>query len=63
MKTVFVVTKICDYEYGCREIESIWSSNEAAEDHIEKLGGRNPTMMWSGRMVDQYDIEIWEIKD
>ena len=63
MKNVYVVTEICDNEYGCRAIESIWSSPEAAEAHIKELGGRSEFALWSGRMVDKYDVEVWPIQD
>ena len=63
MKNVYVVTEICDYEYGCRTIESIWSSPESAEAHIKELGGRGELVLWSGRETDKYDVEVWPVQD
>lgn len=63
MKTVYVITEVRDYEYGCTQIESIWASHEAAKAHLEELGGQQSFMMWSGVMVDKYDIETWEVRE
>ena len=63
MKKVYIITSLCDYEYGCREIESVWNSLESAESHLEELGGRQRFAMWDGRILYEYDIEEWTVQE
>lgn len=33
---VYIVNKICDYEYGCTEVDKVFDSLEKAENYVEK---------------------------
>ena len=33
---VYLVNRICDYEYGCREVVAVFSSRKSAKDYISK---------------------------
>lgn len=60
--TVWVVRKIVDYEYGCRNIEGIFSEPEAAEKYIEDAGDQGEFDFWNGTIEMLYTIEVHEIK-
>ena len=60
--TVWVVRKIVDYEYGCRNIEGIFSEPEAAEKYIEDAGNQGEFDFWNGSKEMLYTIEVHEIK-
>ena len=58
---VYVVTSVCDYEYGCTEIVGIFSTEEKAKECIERLGGQRTWDSWTGNTYNQYGIEEWEV--
>lgn len=58
---VYVVTSVCDYEYGCTKIVGIFSTEEKAKECIEKLGGQCTWESWTGNTYNQYGIEEWEV--
>lgn len=60
---VYVVTSICDSEYGCTTIEKIFSSYEKAEEYISNNGGNYIMKFWSGVERWYYSIETWEIDE
>lgn len=59
--TVYVVTSVCDYEYGNTEIVGIFSTEDKAEECIEHLGGQTFWTSWNDRTYNQYNIEKWEV--
>lgn len=59
---VYLVESICDYEYGCREVEAVCASEEVAEDYIEKNGGNHDVEFWSGDFIPYYVIAEWEVE-
>ena len=64
LKRVYVVTKICDYEYGCTEIESIWKTFEEAQEHIKNdLQQETITLCPPNyAVVFKYGIEEYEVQ-
>lgn len=58
---VYVVTSVCDYEYGCTKIVGIFSTEEKAKECIEKLGGQRTWESWTCNTYNQYGIEEWEV--
>lgn len=60
---VYLVESICDYEYGCREVEAVCATKESAETYIEKQGGNNDVEFWTGQIRPYYIINEWEIVD
>lgn len=61
--TVYAVTSVCDYEYGCTQTVSVFSTEEKAKECIEQLGGQSTWEHWSGRIYNQYYIEEWEVDE
>ena len=58
---VYCIMQIRDYEYGCREIESIWDTYESAESHVNELGQREINF-WDGSVEDLYTIECYQVQ-
>ena len=58
---VYCVMEIVDYEYGCRDIESIWSTYEQAKEHIDELGNKTITF-WNDSEMDKYTIDVYEVR-
>ena len=58
---VYCVMEIVDREYGCRGIESIWSTIEQAQGHIEELGNELINF-WDDSERDKYTIEVYEVR-
>ena len=59
--TIYVVTSVCDYEYGNVEIVGLFSTEEKAKQCIEDLGGQQTWTDWHDRTHNQYYIEEWEV--
>ena len=59
--TLYVVTSVCDYEYGSTEIVGLFSTKPKAEKCIEDLGGQQYWTNWNDRRYPQYYIEEWEV--
>ena len=59
--TVYCVMKLDNREYGCRRIESIWTTYEQAETHIEELGQKK-IKFWDGAILDLYAIEEYQVQ-
>ena len=57
---VYCIMKIRDYEYGCREIESIWSTYESAESHVNELG-QEEIIFWDDSVESLYTIECHQV--
>ena len=54
--------KLVDYEYGYRNIESMWTTYDHAENQIEKLG-QQIIEMWSGKKEKLYTIWSYTIEE
>lgn len=58
---IYCVMEIQDYEYGCRDIESVWATYEQAEAHIEELGNKEVTF-WNGSTLDKYTVNSYRVE-
>lgn len=59
---VYCVMELTDHEYGCRSVESVWTTCERAEEHIEELGQQN-IGMWTGENIDLYTINSYSVNE
>lgn len=59
---VFVVKKIIDYEYGCRDIEKVFQTYEGAEEYIDSTGLQCEIKFWDGSKEMQYIIDECEVQ-
>ena len=46
---IYVLTSVCDHEYGCTEIVGLFSTEEKAKQAIEDLGGQRTWTSWNNR--------------
>lgn len=60
MEKVYIVTAICDYEYGCRENVGVFRSKEEAENFISEKG-QDTVRFWNDVERDFFNIEEWEV--
>ena len=59
---VYLITAICDDEYGNREVVGCFSSYELAEKEIEKRG-QEFVDFWDGSIEPYFTIEEWEVTE
>lgn len=60
MEKVYIVTEICDFEYGCTRNVGVFLSREDAENFVSEKGQRT-IYFWNDVEMDFYGIEEWEI--
>lgn len=63
MNKIYIVTRVCDHEYGCTENIGVYPTEELAQQKIEKEGGNSTWTHWSGTTYNNYHIEEWNIED
>lgn len=56
---VYIVEQIDDYEYGCRKVDSVWMTEEAAEAYIKDK--QEQIKMWDGAVLDKYTIREYTV--
>ena len=60
---VWVVMRVCDYEYGCRDVDAVFDNPESANAYVEKqTNGNNELPLWNGCIIDNYSVEPWEVR-
>jgi len=60
---VWVVMRVCDYEYGCRDVDAVFDNQESANEYVEKqTNGNNELPLWNGHIIDNYSVEPWEVR-
>ena len=59
---VFVVSKICDWEYGCRKVVKIFNEETKAESWINKQPDKGKVTFYDGSWDSMYEIEIFEVE-
>ena len=60
---VYLVNRICDYEYGCREVVAVFSSRKSAEDYISKQPDNGDVEFWNGESEPIYYIDMFEVEE
>ena len=58
---VYCVMELTDYEYGNREIESVWATYGQAQEYIDKMGNDRITL-WNDRELDIYTIQEYQVQ-
>ena len=59
---VYIVRKINDYEYGCRNIEAVFEHEEDAKKYIHNTGNQFLYEFWNGSKEWQYIIEEYNVQ-
>lgn len=57
---VYIVMKICDFEYGCREVDRVFSTENEAKEYVESV--QEDIVFWNGKTHKLYTIEEWEVE-
>lgn len=60
---VYLVEKICDYEYGCTEVDKVFSSEKAARDYINDQPDVGDFAFWDGSTAPIYDVTMFEVEE
>lgn len=58
---VYVVRKISDHEYGCRNIEAVFSTQELAEEYVNNSPDNWIYKFWDGISEPNLLIEDYEV--
>ena len=60
---VYLVEKICDFEYGCTEVVKVFSSEKAARDYINDQPDVGGVTFWDGSTAPIYDVNMFEVEE
>lgn len=60
---VYLVERICDYEYGCTEVVKVCSNEKSARDYINKQPDVGGVTFWDGSTAPIYDVTMFEVED
>ena len=60
---VYLVEKICDFEYGCTEVVKVFSSEKAARDYINDQPDVDDVIFWDGSNVPMYVVNMFEVEE
>jgi hypothetical protein len=60
MERIYIVTQICDFEYGCTRNKAAFKTREAAEEYINSIGNFRVDF-WNDTSCDMYSIEVLEL--
>ena len=58
---IYVVKKIADFEYGCRDIVAIYFNENDAQEFIKSTGNQQEVKFWNGSKGMLYTIEEWTV--
>ena len=59
----YLVEKICDFEYGCREVVRAFSSRKSAKDYINRQPDNCDVKFWEGTSEHMYEITMFEVEE
>lgn len=60
---IYVVTRVCDDEYGCASPFAVFSTREKAENCINKQDDKKTDVWWTENGIDTYDIEEYDLDE
>lgn len=60
---VYLVKRICDFEYGCTEVVKVFSSEKAARDYINDQPDVGDVRFWDGSNVPMYHVDMFEVEE
>lgn len=62
MERIYIVKKLCDFEYGCTRNVAAFKTKEAAEEYIKSIGNYKVDF-WNDTSEDMYSIEVMDIQE
>lgn len=60
---VYLVERICDYEYGCTKVVKVFSNEKSAREYINKQPDVGNFTFWNGSSVPMYDVTVFEVEE
>lgn len=60
--TVYIIRRINDYEYGCRNIEGVFDDPIKADAYITERGNQCDIEFAYGTPEKHYIVEPWEVQ-
>lgn len=58
---VYIVKKIIDHEYGCRDVEAVFATEELANEYIDNSEDNFEYEFWNGSIESNLIIEEYEV--
>lgn len=61
---VYLVEKICDFEYGCREVVKVFKNEESARNYVNDQPDVGDVTFWcSSTNEPMYEITMFEVEE
>ena len=60
---VYLVEKICDFEYGCREVIKAFNNEESARNYVNEQPDVGDVEFWNGENIPMYEITMFEVEE
>lgn len=60
---VYLVEKICDFEYGCREVVKVFKNEKSARNYVNEQPDVGDVEFWNGENIPMYEITMFEVEE
>lgn len=60
---VYLVEKLCDFEYGCREVVKVSSNEKSARNYVNDQPDVGDVKFWNGENIPMYEITMFEVEE
>lgn len=60
---VYLVEKICDFEYGCRKVVKVFNNEESARNYVNEQPDVGDVEFWTGENIPMYEITPFEVEE
>ena len=60
---VYLVEKICDFEYGCRKGVKVFNNEESARNYVNEQPDIGDVEFWNGENIPMYEITMFEVEE
>ena len=60
---VYLVEKICDFEYGCRKVVKVFNNEESARNYVNEQPDVGDVKFWDSTSEPMYEITPFEVEE
>ena len=60
---VYLVEKICDFEYGCRKVVKVFNNEESARNYVNEQPDVGDVKFGDGTSEPMYEITPFEVEE
>ena len=60
---VYLVEKICDFDYGCRKVVKVFNNEESARNYVNEQPDVGDVKFWDGTSEPMYEITPFEVEE